>query len=56
MIATGHFAEAKQILVRVLPQGYDPARTHYLMGRVLEHEQDWQGAAREYRAMHEAGP
>jgi predicted CXXCH cytochrome family protein len=54
LIASGRFAEAKEILRRVLPQGYDPARAHYLMGRVLEHEQDWQGAAAEYRAMRDA--
>jgi hypothetical protein len=50
LIAAGRFVEAKQILVRVLPQGHDPARANYLMGRVLEHEQDWAGAARHYRA------
>jgi predicted CXXCH cytochrome family protein len=56
LIASGRFDQAKQILPRILAQRYDPARAHYLMGRVLEHEQDWQGAAREYRAMRETRP
>ena len=56
LIAAGRFAEAKLIVARVLPQGRHQARAHYLMGRVLEHEQDWQGAARQYRAAREARP
>jgi predicted CXXCH cytochrome family protein len=54
LIAAGRFAEARQILVRILPQAHDSARANYLMGRVLEHEQDWPGAARHYRAMRDA--
>jgi hypothetical protein len=54
LIAAGHYAEAKQLLTRILPSGHTSARGHYLMGLIFEREQDWQAAAREYRAMRDA--
>ena len=54
LIAAGQYAEAKQVLTRILPRGHTSSRGHYLTGLVFEREQNWQAAAAEYRAMRDA--
>ena len=54
LMAAGRYAEAKQLLTPILPSGHTSGRGHYLMGLILEREQNWQAAAREFRAMRDA--
>ncbi len=52
-IANNQWAQARRLLTNVLKEKGDLSEAHYLMGRVYEHDGDWQNAAREYRLARE---
>jgi Tfp pilus assembly protein PilF len=52
-IANGQWPQAKRLLTGVLKEKSDLSEAHYLMGRIHEHDGDWQSAAGEYRTARE---
>lgn len=53
LVLMERWADAKAALTTALGSEANSGQAHYLLGQVYEHEQDWQKAAQEYRAMHE---
>ena len=52
-IANGQWPQAKRLLGGVIKEKSDLSEAHYLMGRIYEHDGDWQNAAGEYRIARE---
>ena len=55
-MALEDWTQAKQALLVAVERNPRLGQAHYLLGQVYEHEGQWQKAAAEYRASHDAGP
>jgi predicted CXXCH cytochrome family protein len=55
-IGLGRFGAAKEQLISCLKRAQAPTEAHLLLGRVYEHEKDWENAAKEYRMAQEKRP
>ncbi len=53
--ALGQWDQAKRLAAAVLKEKPDLPEAHYLMGRIYEHDRDWEKAAQEYRAANRTG-